>query len=139
MNALNSSGYSSRPLYEKLGLKKGCRIRLINPPDNYRRLIGPVLDSVEWGNASSTGLNFIHFFTNSIRELEDFIPELKQQLDINGTIWVSWYKKSAGKKTELSENLIRDSILAAGLVDIKVCSIDADWSALKFVFRLKDR
>jgi hypothetical protein len=54
-------------------------------------------------------------------------------------IWISWYKTSSGKKTELSENIIRDTALAVGLVDVKVCAIDEDWSGLKLVFRLKDR
>jgi hypothetical protein len=40
---------------------------------------------------------------------------------------------------ELDENLVRDIGLAAGLVDIKVCAIDAKWSGLKFVRCLRDR
>ncbi len=54
-------------------------------------------------------------------------------------IWISWYKKSSGKITELNENLIRDAALYNGLVDVKACAVDEDWSALKLVFRLKDR
>ena len=42
-------------------------------------------------------------------------------------------------KTDLDENLVRDIGLKAGLVDIKVCAIDATWSGLKFVRRLRDR
>lgn len=56
-----------------------------------------------------------------------------------GMIWVSWYKKSSEKSSELSDTVIRDCALAIGLVDVKVCAIDEDWSGLKLVFRLKDR
>ena len=41
--------------------------------------------------------------------------------------------------TDLTENLIRDIGLAAGLVDNKVCAVDDTWSGLRFVIRLKDR
>jgi hypothetical protein len=54
-------------------------------------------------------------------------------------IWVSWYKKSSGRKTELSENIIRDTALAINLVDVKVCAVDEEWSGLKLVYRRKDR
>jgi hypothetical protein len=53
--------------------------------------------------------------------------------------WVSWPKKTSGVQTDLSENIVRDIGLAAGLVDVKVCAIDDVWSGLKFVYRLKDR
>ena len=54
-------------------------------------------------------------------------------------IWVSWPKKSAGIPTDITEDVIRKIALEKGLVDIKVCSIDEVWSALKLVIPVKDR
>src|SRR5438094_1370532 len=54
-------------------------------------------------------------------------------------LWVSWPKKTSGVQTDLTENIVRDIGLAAGLVDVKVCAIDDVWSGLKFVYRVKDR
>ena len=34
---------------------------------------------------------------------------------------------------------MRELGLAAGVVDVKVCAIDATWSGLKLVVRVKDR
>ena len=56
-----------------------------------------------------------------------------------GMVWVAWPKKSSGVATDLGEYAVRDTGLAAGLVDVKVCAIDATWSGLKFVRRLRDR
>lgn len=133
------AGYSANPLYKKLGLKPGFKIKLINEPGDYRKLIGDFIQSVVIKNNDKNSLDFIHFFTNSISELEKKLPLLKTQIKKDGIIWVSWYKKSAGKPTELTENTIRDTALAVGLVDIKVCAVDNDWSGLKLVFRVKDR
>ena len=38
-------------------------------------------------------------------------------------MWITWYKKSAGKKTELNENIIMGVVLSTGLADVKVCSV----------------
>ena len=49
-----------------------------------------------------------------------------------GGVWVAWPKKTSGLKTDLGEQIIRDTCLARGLVDYKVCAIDDTWSGLKF-------
>jgi hypothetical protein len=56
-----------------------------------------------------------------------------------GGLWVAWPKRASGRLTDLTENLIRDVGLSAGLVDNKVCAIDETWSGLRFVYRLADR
>jgi hypothetical protein len=134
-----AAGYSSNPLYKKLGLKEGFIIKTIHPPSDYKELLGDIAGKIIFKNRASENLDLIHFFTNTISELEKVLPALKQQIKKNGIIWISWYKKSAGKPTELTENIIRDTALAVGLVDVKVCAVDEDWSGLKLVFRIKDR
>ena len=134
-----SPGYSANPLFRKLGLKEGFQIKLIHSPVNYSLLLGEIYEKLILRNQANSGLDFIHFFPGSKTELERMLPRLKRQIKKDGMIWVSWYKTSSGKITELSEGFIRDTALANGLVDVKVCAIDADWSGLKLVFRLRDR
>lgn len=64
---------------------------------------------------------------------------LSARLTGPGALWVCWPKRASGVVTDLDENIVREFGLAAGLVDVKVCAVDAVWSALKFVVRLKDR
>jgi hypothetical protein len=138
------AGYSNTPLIKKLGIKEHWRIKFINAPVNYADLLGqlPVLANNPFDEAKEDEeieYNFIHLFTNQLENFEQEIASLKKQLDKNGMIWISWYKKSAKKPTELTEDLIRATALAIGLVDVKVCAVDESWSGLKLVFRLKDR
>jgi hypothetical protein len=130
--------YSSTPLFKKLGYKEGYTVKLIDPPPNYNKLIGEIIKDVELTNAKQE-IDLIHFFVNKKRDLEKQLPVLMKQIRKNGMIWVSWYKKSAKKPSELDDCIIRDTGLAFGLVDVKVCAVDEEWSALKFVYRLKDR
>ena len=133
------TGYSNTPLFKKLGMKEGAKVKLINAPENYPVLIGAFIDQLIISNKATTDLDLIHFFTNSQQEFGKVLPGLKLQIKKNGMIWVSWYKKGAGKHTELTEHIVRDTALAIGLVDVKVCAVDQDWSGLKLVFRVKDR
>jgi len=72
----------------------------------------------------------------SEKELKEKFSESAKRLHAAGMLWVSWPKKSSGVTTDLSENIVRDIGLAAGLVDIKICAVDEVWSGLKFVFSL---
>jgi hypothetical protein len=138
-NKTMAEGYSANPLVRKLGFKEGFRVKLIHAPVGYAVLIVEMFDKLVILDRPETGLDFVHFFPRSTEELEQLLPQLKMEIKKNGMIWISWYKRSSGKATNISENLIRDTALAIGLVDTKVCAIDKDWSGLKLVFRLKDR
>jgi len=65
--------------------------------------------------------------------------DLAASLQPAGGLWIAWPKRSSGVATELDENVVREIGLADGLVDNKVCAIDATWSGLRFVWRLRDR
>jgi hypothetical protein len=67
------------------------------------------------------------------------ISLIKKHLKKDGMIWISWPKRNSGKETDMNRERIREIILKEGLADIKVCSLDEIWSALKFVYRRKDR
>ncbi len=80
----------------------------------------------------------VAFFTER-RKLEQRLPRLIATLDSAGALWIAWPKRASKVETDISENVVRDLGLAAGVVDVKVCAIDPTWSGLKLVIRLKDR
>ena len=134
------AGYSGTPLAQKLGFKEGFRAGLVNPPKDFRKELGDLPAQVEIfvGNLRRP-LDLIVLFTDSKRNLKREFSRLAQKLANNGMLWISWPKRSSGVATDLSENIIREIGLDAGLVDVKVCAVNDIWSGLKFVYRLKDR
>ena len=88
---------------------------------------------------SDVELDFIHLFTNNTTELETLLLEYQDRIVQNGFIWVSWHKKSSKLNSEINEDIIRNTALALKLVDVKVCSVNEIWSALKLVIRVKLR
>jgi hypothetical protein len=136
---MKTAGYSGTPLSKKLGLKPGFKIKLINAPDYYYTLLTDLPTDLKEIKSPKIKKDLIHYFANDAAQLNKDIEQLKNEIEVNGMIWISWYKKSAKMKTDLDENTIRDIALNKGLVDVKVCAVDEKWSALKLVIPLKDR
>jgi len=135
-----SADYSKKSLPQKLGIKEGFNIAIINAPPNYAKKLGKMPNNVVIGNSvAEGGLGLIHFFTKNRTQLETEFPKLKPKISQNGMLWISWPNKTSGEKTDLNDNIVRKVGLENGLVDVKVVAIDETWSGLKFVFRIRDR
>ncbi|MEX1257150.1 MAG: DUF3052 family protein [Gemmatimonadota bacterium] len=134
-----TAGYSGTPLVQKLGIKPGMRCAVLGPPEHYRDLLIGLPDDVNFVGESASGLDFVHLFVRGEDGLMDRLRRLREKIAQNGMIWVSWPKKAAGVRTDLTEDLVRQAGLSAGLVDVKVCAVDEIWSGLKFVIRKADR
>jgi hypothetical protein len=78
-------------------------------------------------------LDMVHVFVTKAAGLAGKLRSYRAAIVPDGMIWVSWPKKSSGVPTDLSDNVVRETALSLGLVDIKVCAIDETWSGLKFV------
>lgn len=130
---------SKKFLSQKLGLQENQKICFLNTPSNYKTLLGEIPPDIHIDYELNELYHFIHFFTKDKFELTTAFPKLKEFIFQDGLIWISWPKKSSKIKTNLDFNIVQKIGLNNGLVDVKVCAIDNDWSGLKFVFRLKDR
>ncbi len=136
------AGYSGKPLAEKLGIKPGMRLTIFDAPRGYRATLGTLPAGARIAPARiehSEPRTFVHWFVRDRHILEQKFAALARDLAPAGMLWVSWPKRGAALATDVTENVVREIGLAAGLVDVKVCAVDETWSGLKFVRRLKDR
>jgi hypothetical protein len=139
MPALNPAGYSGTPLPRKLGIKPGARLALVAAPAGFEAVLGELPPGVSVRRRLQGTFDVIVAFFDARAELERRLPTCRNALDQAGGLWVAWPKRSSGMTTDLGEGTVRELGLAAGLVDNKVCAIDATWSGLRFVYRLADR
>ena len=133
------AGYSATPLVKKLGIQEGFSLLIIDEPKNYKTLIGEFPSGVKEVKQNFKEVDFIHAFVKSADQLKQGMPGWMKQLKQNGMIWISWYKKSSGLTTDITEDVIRSIALPLGLVDVKVCAVDEQWSGLKLVIRKENR
>lgn len=130
------SGYSSKPLSQKLGIKVDQVLQVINPPADYLDLLGPLPESVTIeAGAPVEVVAFVHVFVTRKEELAHTLPGLLELLAPKGMLWISWPKQAADVETDLTEDTLREIALPYGVVDTKVCAINEVWSGLKFVWR----
>ena len=142
MNDLpETAGYSGTPLVRKLGIKPHARVALIAAPEGFDNVLGELPPGVEVRRRLRERASFdvILAFCSRQSELKRRLPGLREALDPAGGLWLAWPKRSSGMATDLGEADVRAAGLAASLVDNKICAIDATWSGLRFVYRLRDR
>ena len=130
-----SAGYSNTPLAKKLSLAPGMRAWFHAMPDSVRAEIDPMAIGIVELDAPVTGLDAAHIFVTARAELERWIADLRDLIQPAGQIWVSWPKKASKVPTDITEDVLRAVALPTGLVDVKVCAVDAVWSGLKLMIR----
>jgi len=129
------AGYSTTPLWKKLGYADGATACVEGAPTGYIDLLAPSDITVRWAERVEKGTGFIHLFTMDKSELKSKLQRYRKLLAPGGVVWVSWPKKSSGVETNITEDVVREIALPTGLVDIKVCAIDETWSGLKLMIR----
>lgn len=135
---MGAAGYSGTPLPRKLGVKEGSRVALVAAPDGFTELLEPVPAGTALDGDPSTA-DVTLFFTSERADLEGSIGALAEAIRPDRVLWVAWPKRSSGVATDMTENVVREIALPLGLVDTKVCAIDATWSGLRLVWRTELR
>lgn len=133
------AGYSGRSVVQKLGLKPGFCIFVDGAPSAYDAVVGDLPDDVRIAARLKPPLDMVHVFATEALALRKKLPACREAVAPDGMVWVSWPKKSSGVTTDVTEDVVRDTALSLGLVDIKVCAIDDTWSGLKLVIPLAQR
>jgi hypothetical protein len=133
------SGYSGTPLARKLNLKDGMRVWWDEMPGTVREEIAAEELQFELLDAPQVPIDAAHIFVTQRTDLEAKLIQLIPLIEPAGMIWVSWPKKATKVPTDITEDVIRDVCLPMGLVDVKVCAVDATWSGLKLVVRRQNR
>jgi hypothetical protein len=134
------SGYSGTPLAKKLGIKAGHRVALLGAPGEFGATLGDLPEGVAVQNNLGGGaLDVVVLFAPDRASLERGFATAARRLAPAGGLWVAWPKRASGVATDLTEDVVREVALRAGLVDNKVCAIDDTWSGLRLVIRVKDR
>lgn len=135
------AGYSGTPLARKLGLRDGQRVLLIGLPAELRELATArdfaEVQEAPWEDwrSGDPGWDHVHGFTASRATLEVNARPLRDAIDRDGTIWISWPKRASKVPTDITEDVIREVVLPIGLVDIKVAAVSDVWSGLKLMIR----
>lgn len=126
---------TTKPLLDRLGVKAGMRIAVldVDDPEFMKQLRGRVGDVVLGKPRKTCDIVFL-----GVDERPDLarLREAKSWIEPNGAVWVIRPKGGRGSVTEMD---VLNAGPVAGLVDNKIASFSDTHSAMRFVFRLRDR
>jgi CheY-like chemotaxis protein len=127
--------YSGKPLATKLGIAPGCRLLLVRAPADFARTLWTLPDKVSVAERLGRPFDVAVVFCGDSAVLQRDLPRAAAKLAAGGSVWIAWPKHGSGVPTDLDSAAVRHAGLGAGLVDTKVCAIDAVWSGLRFSVR----
>lgn len=128
------AAYAGKSLVEKLGIQADTVVGMVSAPPDFRETLGDLPEGAELREGASVESNLFLWFVRSRAELEKNVPQMVD-LAAQGPLWIAWPKKASRMATDLTQQQVRDTGLAAGLVDYKICAIDKTWSGLLFTRR----
>ena len=138
MSGSAAAGCSGKPVWQKLGLAEGMRVFAHAVPDDYATLTGMPEGFVRTVGPRAA-FDLAHVFVTRADDLATQLSRMVGKLPADAPLWVSWPKRSSGMPTDITEDTIRALALPLGVVDTKVCAVDATWSGLKLVWRKERR
>jgi hypothetical protein len=124
-------------MVNKIGIKPGHRLAIVNSPAGFSKELMPLPNGVVSTDKRPQDVAIL--FAADLAVIRRNLPKLADKLAPGSMLWISWPKMSSGVKTDLRETVVREAGLSAGLVDIKVWAVNEIWSGLKFVIPVKDR
>jgi len=134
--------YSTTPLWRKLGIRDGSRVRVLNAPDGFDEALvatAPLPRAVDFLRRAAKGIDVAVLFATERRVLEGRFGALAAALKPDGRLWVAWPKKASNVATDLTFEIVQAHGLAGGMVDNKSAAIDEVFQGLQFVYRVQDR
>jgi hypothetical protein len=126
---------STTPLPQKLGIKPDAQIALLAAPDNFEDLLGDLPETTTFTTRLTPDTHLALSFIRSLPDLAATLDLLTLRLPKQASAWIIYPKRTSRHRPDFNENHVRNAALAINLVDYKACSIDSDWSALKFAWR----
>ena len=131
---------SATPLVRKLGIKPGHRVAVLHAPEGFAATLGPLPEDVELFDGPDAltavdALDVVLWFGTRRAGLEQIVHDVRGVLEQDGGLWIGWPKRASGLATEVTDDVVQEIALPTGLVDNKICAIDATWSGVRLVLR----
>ncbi len=123
--------YGSRTKAQKLGIKPGSTVAVIDPPGDYEAVLGDLGEGVELVENPAAVHPVTLWF---MRDPDAVLASLRRMRAIAGKTRL-WIVRPKGPKSQLNENFLREAGNEVGLVDYKICAIDEHWTGIVFARR----
>lgn len=118
-------------LSQKLQIKPGQRLAILNVPDGYETFLAenlPDAPVVSFDHDAEAALIFI-------TALSDVLPLIQQgiqKVGPQGLLWLAYPKGTSGVKTDVNRDKMWAAALPSGWRPIRMVALDDTWSGMRF-------
>jgi hypothetical protein len=128
------ASYGSRTVAQKLGIREGSTVAVIDAPRDYAAALGALPSDVELVEDPAPGDKVNDVTLWFVRDPRVYQAGLRrmQKIADRSKLWVVWRK---GSTNGLTQFVVRGVAIEAGLVDYKICAVNEQWSAMAFARR----
>jgi hypothetical protein len=123
------------PLRKKLGIVADMQVALIAAPNGFEETLGELPPGISCTTRLAPSTQLALCFIRSLGDLTATLEMIFMGIPKTAHVWLIYPKRSGRYEVDFNENNVREAALKTNLVDYKVCSVDSDWSGLKFVHR----
>lgn len=127
---------SERSIAQKMQIKPGRSVRLVNAPQNATALLSGLPEDIRLLDEPAPGetvlpADILILFAHHRTDLETLLPDLRTAITPGGIIWVAYHKGTSLVKTDINRDSIWRYAQTIGMNAVSQVSIDDDWSALR--------
>jgi CheY-like chemotaxis protein len=131
------AGYSGTPLPQKLGIREGRSVLLLDAPAGFEDALGALPEGARVSRSKKGSADVVLAFVRARDRLAKDMASAARRMVTGGRLWVVWAKQTSGLAMGVTQSDVRAVGLASGLVDYKICAIDETWSGLCFARRAR--
>jgi len=127
---------SNKPVADKLLIKKGYKVLILNEPEGYLEALGLLPEGVSRTSTPREPVDLAQVFVTSMEELRRLLPSLKGRVKTGSLIWVTYPKGTfqfvKDRKVDVNRDIIAAYAREHGYQAVAMVSVDETWSALRF-------
>lgn len=126
--------YAGRTVAQKLGIREGSTVALVDAPREGLKAIGELPQKVQLREDGAERADVTLCFITDFASLQSRLSEMRGRAGAT-KLWMLWRKGGSAARGDVTEGLLRERAIDLGLVDYKVCSVNAVWSAMAFALK----
>lgn len=119
----------AKTLAQKLLIKTGYKVRLLNVPDTFD--LGELPEAVSL-NTGESEQNTVLLFVKSHAQLDANIEKTLASVKYDALLWIAYPKQISKIKTDINRDTLNQAMQKLNYEGISIIAIDETWSALRF-------
>ena len=123
---------STPSLAEKLNVKAGTAVAVLNCPKPPDALLGPIPESASVQLTLDNPADLVLLFVRNSEELARHVQSIADKLSPTLSLWVAYPKQSSEIETDLTRDVGWDPMRQLGWDVVSLVSVDDTWTAMRF-------